>query len=91
VLPAEEFSVDILNTSDDQQKYVLFMSSDSTSGTYLLGDRQKNDLSVFATAYPDIDETIYRGKEHISFKARDGLAIEGYLTLPVGYKKGDKL
>lgn len=91
VLPADEFSIDILNTSDDQQKYVLFMSSDSTSGTYLLGDRQNNDLSVFATAYPDIDETIYRGKEHISFKARDGLAIEGYLTLPVGYKKGDKL
>lgn len=91
VLPADEYYVNILNTSDDQQKYVLFMSSDSTSGQYLLGDRKKNTLSIFATDYPDIDEMVYRGKERIRFKARDGLQIEGYLTLPVTYKKGNKL
>ncbi len=91
VLPADEYYVNILNTSEDQQKYVLFMSSDSTSGQYLLGDRSSNTLSVFASDYPDIDETVYRGKERITFKARDGLQIEGYLTLPTSYKKGDIL
>jgi len=41
--------------------------------------------------FPDVDETVYSGKKKISYKARDGLTIEGYLTLPVGYKEGDKL
>ena len=45
----------------------------------------------FANAYPDIDNTVYTDKKHISYKARDGLTIEGYLSLPVGYKAGDKL
>ena len=83
--------MDIVSTSDDQQKYVLYVSSDKTSGAYMLGDRKRGDLTFFADVYPHINESVYAGKEHISYKARDGLIIEGYLTLPVGYEKGDKL
>ena len=90
-LPKDSFEMDIVSTSDDQQKYVLYVSSDKTSGAYMLGDRKRGDLTFFADVYPHINESVYAGKEHISYKARDGLIIEGYLTLPVGYEKGDKL
>ncbi|ATG57515.1 MULTISPECIES: alpha/beta hydrolase family protein [Pseudoalteromonas] len=90
-LAKDEYDLDIVSTTEDQQKYIVYFTSDSTSGMYLLGDRTKNELSLLAHAYPKIDETVYGGKERISYKARDGLTIEGYLTLPVGYKKGDKL
>jgi dipeptidyl aminopeptidase/acylaminoacyl peptidase len=90
-LPKDEYEIDIVSTSKDQQKYVLYVSSDDTSGTYLLGDRKKGELISFADSYPDINDAVYAGKKNISYTARDGLKIEGYLTLPVGYKKGDKL
>ena len=90
-LPKDDYDIDILSTTKDQQKYILYVSSAKSSGSYLLGDRTKNQVSAIADAYPQIDETVYGGKERISYKARDGLTIEGYLTLPVGYKKGDKL
>lgn len=90
-LPKDSFEMDIVSTSDDQQKYVLYVSSDKTSGAYMLGDRKRGDLTFFADVYPHINESVYAGKELISYKARDGLVIEGYLTLPVGYEKGDKL
>ncbi|GGE81278.1 peptidase S9 [Pseudoalteromonas gelatinilytica] len=91
VLPADKFDIDIIDTSKDQRQYVVYLTSDDSTGTYLLGNRDTNELTVFASAFPDIDDTVYTGKKRISYKARDGLTIEGYLTLPVGYKEGDKL
>ncbi|MBQ4833127.1 S9 family peptidase [Pseudoalteromonas sp. MMG010] len=90
-LPKDDYDIDIVSTSNDQKQYVLYVSSHSSSGAYLLGNRTKGELTNFANVYPDIDETVYAGKKSISYTARDGLKIEGYLTLPVGYKKGDKL
>ncbi|WP_462169000.1 alpha/beta hydrolase family protein [Pseudoalteromonas lipolytica] len=91
VLPADKFDIDIIDTSENQRQYVLYLTGDGSTGTYMLGNRDTNELTVFASAYPDIDDRVYSGKEKISYKARDGLTIEGYLTLPVGYKEGDTL
>ncbi|TMO40242.1 S9 family peptidase [Pseudoalteromonas sp. S4389] len=91
VLPADKFDIDIIDTSKDQRQYVVLVTGEQIPGTYMLGNRDTNELTVFVSAFPDIDETVYSGKKKISYKARDGLTIEGYLTLPVGYKKGDKL
>ncbi|MCF2919699.1 prolyl oligopeptidase family serine peptidase [Pseudoalteromonas sp. APAL1] len=70
---------------------MVLVTGEQIPGTYMLGNRDTNELTVFVSAFPDIDDTVYSGKKKISYKARDGLTIEGYLTLPVGYKKGDKL
>ncbi len=91
VLPKDEFNIDIIDTSKDQRQYVLYVSSDDSTGSYMLGNRDTSELTFFAAAYPDINEHVYSGKEKISYKARDGLMIEGYLTLPVDYKEGNKL
>ncbi|WP_462165640.1 alpha/beta hydrolase family protein [Pseudoalteromonas sp. GB43] len=91
VLPKDKFDIDIIDTSKDQRQYVLYLTSDDSAGTYMLGNRDTSELTVFASAFPDVNETVYSGKKRISYKARDGLTIEGYLTLPVGYKEGDKL
>jgi dipeptidyl aminopeptidase/acylaminoacyl peptidase len=91
VLPSEKFDLDIIDTSHDQRQYVIYLTGDDSAGTYMLGNRDSGELVVFANAYPDIDSTVYTDKKHISYKARDGLIIEGYLSLPVGYKAGDKL
>lgn len=57
----------------------------------MLGNCDMNELIVFVLVFLDIDDIVYSGKKKISYKVCDGLIIEGYLILFVGYKKGDKL
>ncbi|MBE0366678.1 alpha/beta hydrolase family protein [Pseudoalteromonas aurantia] len=72
----------IIDKSQDGDTYVLYSSSDADPGTYYLGHRKAQSLYLFAPQYPEIQGTTYLGKQRHSYKARDGLTIEGYLTLP---------
>ncbi len=68
--------------SNELQRYVIFSSSDKEAGSYFLGDRAKGTLNYVASRYPDINESNYAAKKLLSYQARDGLNIEGYLTIP---------
>ncbi|MEJ6474672.1 S9 family peptidase [Pseudoalteromonas piscicida] len=72
----------IISMSADNKKYIAYGDSDQDSGTYLFGDRETKSLIGLGRLYPDITGEQYLGKYRVSFKARDGLEIEGYLTLP---------
>ncbi len=80
VLP--ESNNTIISMSNDLQRYVIFSSSDKEAGSYFLGDRAKGTLNYVASRYPDINESNYAAKNLVSYQARDGLNIEGYLTTP---------
>lgn len=71
--------------SADNKKYIAYGDSDQDSGTYLIGDRETSSLAGLGRLYPDITGDNYLGKQRVSFKARDGLEIEGYLTLPKAF------
>jgi dipeptidyl aminopeptidase/acylaminoacyl peptidase len=60
----------------------VYSSGKGNAGMYLVGDRKAKDITFFGARYPEIDDTNYAGKQLVSFKARDGVVIEGYLTLP---------
>ncbi|PCK32758.1 alpha/beta hydrolase family protein [Pseudoalteromonas piscicida] len=72
----------IISMSADNKKYIAYGDSDQDSDTYLFGDRETKSLIGLGRLYPDITGEQYLGKYRVSFKARDGLEIEGYLTLP---------
>ncbi|TMO67695.1 alpha/beta hydrolase family protein [Pseudoalteromonas aurantia] len=74
----------IIDKSQDGDTYVLYSSSNTDSGTYYLGQRKAQSLYLFAPQYPEIQDATYLGKQRHRYKARDGLTIEGYLTLPPG-------
>jgi dipeptidyl aminopeptidase/acylaminoacyl peptidase len=81
----------IISLSSDLNKYVLFSRSKKTAGDYYIGDRKKNNLSYLARRYPQINESNYARKKKVHYKARDGLEIEGFLTMPIGSANGSKL
>lgn len=81
----------IISMSKDQNKYVLYSSSKTRAGDYLLGDRKTNSLDYLASLYPQINKTNYASKELVHYKARDGVKIEGYLTKPVNTPEISKL
>lgn len=80
VMPANDNY--ILNFSEDENRYIALTTSDTEPGIYLIGDRNKNTLNALAYRYSKLTPEILNDKKLISYKARDGLEIEGYLTLP---------
>jgi len=72
----------ISSMSADEQKYILFTSSPNTPGAYYFGDRKNKSLKFVLEQYPMLYQQKLSGKEKISYQARDGLDIEGYVTMP---------
>ncbi len=72
----------IASLSDDARKYILYTTSSTNPGTYYFGDRDAKTLIPLASAYPALTEGVLIEKESRRFKARDGLELEGFLSLP---------
>ncbi|MER2493286.1 alpha/beta hydrolase family protein [Catenovulum sediminis] len=77
----------IVSTSRDENHYIVLSTSDTEAGMYILGNREKSSMSVLAYRYKHLTPDVLAQKTKISYKARDGLQIEGYLTLPLGETK----
>jgi len=68
----------------DGSKIIYFSSSDRDPGVYYLFDRKTQKLNELAVIKPGIDPEKMSPMKSISFAARDGLKVYGYLTLPRG-------
>ncbi len=73
----------ILAFSDDMKKYVVFSQSSIDSGTYYLGQRDPAKLDAVAYRYKYLTPDLMAPARRYDYKARDGLTIEAYLTLPL--------
>ena len=80
----------LIDISGDEQRYVVYSSGNGLPGEYFVGDRRSGELSLLAETYPDLDPARLVGKRAVTIKARDGLSLNAYLTLPTGRRAGDK-
>jgi dipeptidyl aminopeptidase/acylaminoacyl peptidase len=74
----------ITSKTADNNIWVLNSYSDVNPGKFFIYDRVNKKASFIAASRPWIDETKMSHKTPISFIARDGLTIHGYLTIPKG-------
>lgn len=74
----------IISLSDDENRYIMLATSDVEPGMYLFGDRKAGTLDLLAYRYKNLTPEVLSAKQAISYNARDGLKIEGFLTLPKG-------
>ena len=79
-LPGEQ--IQLLSTTQDGSKSVIFAASDINPGSYYLYDDSEKKLQFLFSAMEGIDRKYMAATKPISFKARDGLTIHGYLTVP---------
>ena len=81
--------VNFINFSDDGKRLLFWVSSDRDPGSYYLFDRDTAKASLLFSNMEKIDADQMAERRPFSFKARDGLTINGYLTLPAnpGNKK----
>jgi dipeptidyl aminopeptidase/acylaminoacyl peptidase len=68
----------------DGSKIIYLSSSDRDPGVYYLYDRTKQKLEELAVIKPGIDPEKMAAMKPVTFTARDGLLVHGYLTLPRG-------
>ncbi len=72
----------LLNASDDLQRVVVHVGSDREPGGYFLLDRTapKPRLMPIGAVNPRLDPKRLAPMEPVTFTARDGLVLNGYLT-----------
>lgn len=72
----------IYSISDDSNKFLVFSTSSTDSGTYYLGQANPIKLDALAYRYKKLLPELLSKTQRIEYKARDGLQIEAYLTTP---------
>ena len=74
----------IVSYSRNERQYILFSSDDNNPGAYMFGEKGVAGLDLIAYQYPLLVDQTQSGRQKVSYKARDGLEIEGYVTMPYG-------
>ncbi len=80
-LPGMEITLQ--STTKAEDKFIVAASSDRTEGARYVYDRASNSLTKLAVINPKINEADMAPMKPISYQSRDGLTINGYLSLPV--------
>ena len=75
-----------MNISNNDRTMLIFSFSDSQPGAYYLYEPAENKLKGFVRSCPWIKPEQMAPMHPITYKARDGLEIHGYLTVPRGQK-----
>ena len=68
--------------TEDGTKIIYFSSNDRDPGVYYLYDRSRQKLDELAVLKPGINPDKMAATKPITFAARDGMKLHGYLTLP---------
>lgn len=80
-------AVRITSMTSDGSKLVVYVYSDKDPGQYYLYDTKAQKVQFMFSARPDIKPEDMAEMKPVTLKARDGLTIHGYLTLPKGGQK----
>ncbi|WP_276345712.1 S9 family peptidase [Daejeonella sp. JGW-45] len=88
LLPNTQIKVSSSDASES--KFIIQTYTDKDPGSFYLYTEKGNKLVKLSDVNPSIDANNMAAMKPISYKTRDGLTIDGYLTLPVG-KKGTNL
>ncbi len=81
--------VTFLDFTEDRSRLLFKVSSDKDPGTYYLYDKASKKANILFVASEELEPEKMASRQPVSFKARDGLPLHGFLTMhPV--KPGEK-
>ena len=78
------YEVNLSSTDRNEEKYIVATSGDKTRGKRYLYDKATKNLTLLADVSPWLPESELADMKPVKYRARDGLEIHGYLTLPRG-------
>ena len=78
------YEIAITGHNKAEDKFMIRTYSDRSLGAYYFFDQQADTIIKIADVSPWIDENDMARVKPVQYKSRDGLTINGYLTLPAG-------
>lgn len=82
--------VNFINFTSDGQQLLFSAASDRDPGGYYLFDRRTGKADFLLAAMEAIEPEQMAERRPVSYKARDGLELHGYLTVPRATTAGQK-
>lgn len=76
--------IDFVAASQDEQVLVVSAGSDNDPGRYYSFDRTSRQLRELMLERPQLEGVTLARSKPVSYPARDGVSVPGYLTLPPG-------
>jgi len=77
-------SINFVDSSEDEKKLLLLISSDTDPGSYYLYDKTTRQLGSLLPLRPELAGLSMGTMKPVRYPAADGTQIPGYLTLPPG-------
>ncbi|MDG1689322.1 MAG: S9 family peptidase [Flavobacteriales bacterium] len=81
----EGYEIGITGVNKDENILILRTYSDKSLGAYYIYNSGDDKMEKIVDVSPWIDENEMSNQLPIDYQSRDGLKINGYLTLPKGY------
>ena len=81
----------IVSHDKAKHKFIILVTSPVQPGRYFYLDIENRILRFYGSRNPSVDQSKLSPMKNITFKARDGLDIPAYLSLPKNSKKAEKL
>jgi dipeptidyl aminopeptidase/acylaminoacyl peptidase len=75
--------IDFVSRSDNDRWHVVYYERDTASGEYVLYDADSGSIRQLFLQRPKLAQVTLQPLAPVGFAARDGLRLNGYLTLPV--------
>lgn len=72
----------LISTSANDRRYIVYTSNATRPGTYMYGNRDDKSITPIADVYPELTPEVLVEKQVHKYKTRDGLELEGFLSLP---------
>jgi dipeptidyl aminopeptidase/acylaminoacyl peptidase len=77
----------VIDRDSAENKFILSTYTDRNPGSYYLYEKRSDKLTKLGDINPSLVPAELCAMQAIAYKARDGLLINGYLTLPQGNKR----
>jgi dipeptidyl aminopeptidase/acylaminoacyl peptidase len=84
-----ERNLSFIDATADETKLLVFAGSDVDPGRYYIYDKASKRLELLLPVRSPLDRTPLATVKPITYRAADGTAIPGYLTLPPGSSERD--
>ena len=79
-----DYEIIITDTNKEEDKFLIRTYSDRSLGSHYFYDKNSDELKKLSDVSPWLNEDELSEMKPVSFKSRDGLTINGYLSLPRG-------
>lgn len=79
-----EGDINLTSSTEDENLWIVSVSRDVDPGSTYLFDKKAGKVELLYKSRPNLPTEYLAPMEPVSYKARDGMTIHGYLTLPKG-------